>query len=223
MRKIARPGLLAIERHFNMSFNDVIKILHHAQKRSIKSLSDECGISRDTFQKQANRLGIKLRNSKEACALTENKGERHWAWGLRKENSAWAKMHSDRMKKDNPAFKLLIKSKRAKSMIEVLKKRKLPQEIKFQKILEKNKIEYEWQKPCGPYNMDFYLPKQNLCVEIDSTRHWGGNRTRAAKIRDAFLLKNGFKTVRINKELLDKPATMKKIIDEQILSQCSRQ
>lgn len=205
MRKIHRPGLDAIERFFGMSFADVINVLHHEQKKSINWLSIQCGISRDTFQKQAKRLGLDLRPITESNKLTPNKGKRHWAYGLRKETDPWAKMHSERMKANNPTKSRLVRSKVARGLAHKLSQKALPQELTFKKILEQNGIRFEMQKPFESFVLDFYLPDYNICLEIDSTYKWGNERKKHAEKRDMFLLGHGIITYRINKAHLDKP------------------
>jgi len=197
------PGLDKIEKHFNMPFSDVITTLHWRDKRSIKSLSDECGISRDTFQRNAKKYGLDLRKAKEACGLTKNKGKDHWAYGLTKENSEWAKNHSDRMVAKNPSQNKRAMEKRAITSAQTLKDKKLPQEIAFAKILKELNIDFEEQTPFGPYNADFFIKDLNLVIEIDSTNKWGKERRSKAAIRDDILLcEHGIETLRINKAWL---------------------
>jgi len=50
-----------------------------------------------------------------------------------------------------------------------------PPELKFKTILDKLKFEYNFQKPIIVrskylYIMDFYFPKLNLCIELQSTK-----------------------------------------------------
>lgn len=186
-------GLNSIEAFFKLPFNEVIDKLHWEQKLSIKKLSSLCGISRDTFQRQAKNHNLKLRNIKEATALTANKGEKHWAFGIKRPDC------SIRMKEKNPSFNNnnLIKAAKRKSLY--FKDNLLPQEIIFSNILDKHNVIYETQYPINRYIIDFFIPAINLCIEIDSTSKWGKTRRSNAFIKDTLLNKLGFNVLRINK------------------------
>lgn len=198
-----RPGLDKIESYFGMELKTILEELHWKQQRSIKSLSDECKVSRDTFQKQAARLNLPLRNIVDATRLTKNKGKNHWAYGLRKETSAWAKAHSDRMKTNNPAKDIKVREKMSKSLSKTFLDKLLPQEIKFAEILKKHDIPFVMQVAFGSYILDFLIRDIDLCIEIDSTSKWGEEKHIAAKKRDDVLMSKGIKTLRINKNKLD--------------------
>ena len=191
-----------IEYFFKMKFKDVISDLHWKEKRSIKSLSDECKVSRDSFQKLAKKHNLDLRSIQEATKLTKNKGKDHWAFGLRKDNSDWAKSHSDRMKKNNPMKNFSTREKRAVNCVEHLRKMDLPQEKLFAKILKSLNVSFEAQKPVGPYNCDFFLSDIGLCIEIDSSNKWGVDKKKKALKRDEYMLSKGVTTLRINKNKL---------------------
>lgn len=189
-------GLKRIEQYFNMSFEDIINKLHWQEQKSIKALSDLCRVSRDTFQKQAIKRGLSLRNSKEACSLTTNKGKNHWAYGIKRPDC------SKRMKEKNPSFNNVNLINGAKTRSEYFKQNLLPQEIAFENILKELNIEYESQYPLNRFIIDFFIPKLNLCIEIDSKSKWGKERRIKAFIKDKFLKENGFSIIRINKRLL---------------------
>jgi len=67
---------------------------------------------------------------------------------------------------------------------------------KFKQLLDFLKVKYEQQKRIGKYFADFYLPDENLVIEIDGS-YWHQNRIED-KIKDIFLLSNGFKVIRLN-------------------------
>ena len=173
--------------------------MHWKEKKSIKSLSDSCGISRDTFDKNAKTLDIKLRSIKDAAKITNNRGKKHWAFGLRKENSTWAKKHSVRMKKNNPCSNPETLRKKQETTANTYRKNPLEQEKIFGKILRNHNIKYEDQHPIGAYIIDFFIPNLNLCIEIDSTFKWGTERRRSASIKDEYLTKLGFKILHRNR------------------------
>lgn len=191
-----------IEKYFNMPFEKIISDLHWRDGLSILELSKRCGFSRDCFQKEAKRLGIILMNRHES-ALRKYDHHEHWATGLTKENSAFGKMHSLRMKKNNPSFNEDIRNKISKSLSKRFKDNLLPQEILFKDILERHCIlKYETQYPIKQYIIDFFIPSLNLCIEIDSTDKWGKEKKERSLIKDKLLNDNGYKILRINKRHL---------------------
>jgi very-short-patch-repair endonuclease len=200
---VNRPGLQVIEAYFNMPFKDVINELHWKNGQSIKCLSDQCGISRDTFQRNAKRLKLKLRSHQKAIELDvpNRSGDKHWAYGLTKENSEWAKMHSDRMKINNPCRNPEILRKKQESTAEKYRNNMLPQEMSFADILNNHNVFHLPQYVIGSYIIDFYIPRLNLCIEIDSTYKWGNDRKIAAQKKDDYLIKErSFNVLRINKD-----------------------
>lgn len=192
-------ALEKIEKHFNMSFNSIIKVLHWDKQISILQLSKKCGISRDVFHRECKKREIKLRSVSESRILFAQRGDEHWAYGLRKESSKWAKAASLRMKKHNPSNNVLIREKMSLTMSEIFKNNPYPQEIKTIKILNLLKIKYEFQKPIGTYIVDFFIFKNSICLEIDSTSKWGKERKYRAKVKDDFLKSLNFNVIRINK------------------------
>ena len=190
-----------IEKYFGMNFEKILTKLHWESGLSLFELSIRCGISRDVMYKNAKRLGLKTMNRTES-AISRKRHHKHWATGLNKENSEWARRSSDRLKENNPIKYKNAALKRAKTMSNVFSKKLWPQEIKFKAILDKHLVEYEMQKPIGPYNIDFFVSQLQLCIEIDSTSKWGKDRRIAATKKDEFLTKKGFKILRINKNNL---------------------
>jgi very-short-patch-repair endonuclease len=53
------------------------------------------------------------------------------------------------------------------------------------------------QHPIGPYVVDFYIREACLIVEVDGEAHNRGNRPKRDEIRDAFLLQNGYRVLRV--------------------------
>lgn len=68
-------------------------------------------------------------------------------------------------------------------------------------LLNKLKIEYEFQRPF--FNewffiiADFYLPGVKLCIEVDGESHFNEYARRKEKKRSRWLLKQGIKVLRI--------------------------
>lgn len=68
-------------------------------------------------------------------------------------------------------------------------------EKKTREALEKNKIDFIQENKIGRYSIDFFLPKYNLCLEVDGS-YWHRDPTKDIK-RDSFLTKKGFHVLRI--------------------------
>ena len=83
------------------------------------------------------------------------------------------------------------------------------QELKFKKILDNKNIRYEFQKiirkPTGGfYIVDFYLPYNNLIIEIDGKYHEIPNAKYNDDIRAQYLRNMGYKIKRIKNEDINK-------------------
>lgn len=194
-----------IEMFFNMNFDSVINELHWTGEVTLMELSKRCGVCRDSFQKECKKRGIKLRTPKEARALVSKQGTcsgyKHWAFGLRKETSLWAKQHSERMKSNNPCANPTTRRKMSLSLSEFFKTKPQKQELLAMSLLESLGISFKFQVPVGSYVIDFVL-LESFCLEIDSTDKWGLERKKNALKKDAILKANGFTVVRINKRHL---------------------
>lgn len=190
-----------LEKYFNMPFDKIISDLHWKDGLSILELSNRSGVSRDSIYKLAKKFDLLLKTATQS-AMDKYRHHDHWAKGLTKEKSGWARMHSRRMKKKNPMYLDNIALKRSETMQDVFSKNLLPQEIEFKNILDKFLIKYEVQKSIDRYNIDFFIPSLSLCIEIDSTSKWGRVRRSAAEKKDVVLSSLGFKILRINKNKL---------------------
>jgi very-short-patch-repair endonuclease len=200
-----------IEQHFALSFDEIISQLHWEKKKSLLSLSKECNVSRDVFQRECKRRGLKLRNIQEATKLTNTSGELHWAFGLRKETHEWAKKSSERLKKKNPARDPLAKERRAVSISQTFQRKPWPQEVLMLEILQAIGLTPRCQYPIKEFVLDFFLADKNICIEVDTTSKWGKERRAKAAQRDKILLDLGIKTIRFNKDKLS-IATVKDIL-----------
>lgn len=194
-------ALNRIENFFGKDFNFVINKLHWKDGISLFELSNKCGVSRDVFQRECKKRNLKLMSCSEAKLRSNKcKGKNHWAFGLTKETSAWAKKTSERMKKNNPSLNKETREKISFSISKRFKNNLLPQEIKALGFISKlYSEEILVQHPVGSYIADFLLPKINVIIEIDSSSKWGTDRRLSAEKRDKILLNKGFKTIRINK------------------------
>jgi very-short-patch-repair endonuclease len=67
-------------------------------------------------------------------------------------------------------------------------------------------LKFRRQHPFGPYVLDFYCPAARLAVEIDGWGHNTGGRPQKDERRDAWLVEQGVRTLRL-------PATAVKDLD----------
>ena len=58
-------------------------------------------------------------------------------------------------------------------------------------------LHFRKQHPIGPYILDFYCDTLKLAVEIDSYAHDVGDRPRRDARRDAWMARQGIRTLRI--------------------------
>ena len=58
-------------------------------------------------------------------------------------------------------------------------------------------LKFRRQHPAGPYILDFYCAAHQLAVEIDGEAHERGDRPVRDEARDAWLIAQGVKVVRI--------------------------
>ncbi|MES2722996.1 MAG: endonuclease domain-containing protein [Pseudomonadota bacterium] len=59
-------------------------------------------------------------------------------------------------------------------------------------------FKFRRQHPLEPYVLDFYCPEKELCIEVDGWGHNMGDQPERDVRRDAFLKKNGIRTLRIS-------------------------
>jgi very-short-patch-repair endonuclease len=81
--------------------------------------------------------------------------------------------------------------RRAMSLPEVL----LWQALRGRKLLG---LHFRRQHPIGPYILDFFCGAAMLCVEVDGQSHDFADRPVRDERRDAWLLSQGIRTVRIS-------------------------
>lgn len=84
-------------------------------------------------------------------------------------------------------------------------KNETPSESKIKALLDELKIDYEYQSIMGYENtffiLDFYIPKLNVCIEVDGKYHFTEEQLKKDKNRDLQLnLSRKIKTIRITNE-----------------------
>jgi very-short-patch-repair endonuclease len=96
------------------------------------------------------------------------------------------------------AYKLARKLRKEMSLPEVLLWRLLrqrPHDLKFRR-----------QHPRDAFPLDFYCPKARLIIEIDGASHEMGDRPQLDEARDAWMERNGLRTVRVAaRDILESP------------------
>lgn len=191
-----------LEQFFKIPFEEIINDLHLKQNISLNGLFKRSGVSRQAITILAKRSGLRIRSIQEATALTKNKGSNHWAFGKTKETCIHMKNKSELMIKKNPSFDENVLEKAAIKKSKAYARAPFPQETVFLEILESFKVKFIFQYPIKRYIIDFFIPSQNLCVEIDSTEKWGKERRGKAAVKDKLLRGLGYKVLRIDKRLL---------------------
>ncbi len=58
-------------------------------------------------------------------------------------------------------------------------------------------MKFRKQHPIGPYVVDFYCSKARLVIEIDGEAHSRGDAPARDERRDAFVIENGYRLLRI--------------------------
>lgn len=93
---------------------------------------------------------------------------------------------------------------RSKQSRNISRARQLRQQMSLPEVLLWNLLRkapdgviFRRQHPVGPYVMDFYCAKANVCIEIDGMAHDMGNRPERDVGRDARLRELGLEVLRI--------------------------
>jgi very-short-patch-repair endonuclease len=78
------------------------------------------------------------------------------------------------------------------------KRMSLPEVLLWQQLRgAKSGPKFRRQHPVGPYIVDFYCREAALIVEIDGEVHSRGDRPARDETRQAFLIENGYRVLRI--------------------------
>ncbi len=74
----------------------------------------------------------------------------------------------------------------------------LPEIILWRELKKRpGNLRFRHQHPAGPYVLDFFCPRFRLAVEVDGEAHEYGDRPQRDAARDAWLMTQGVRTVRI--------------------------
>ena len=81
---------------------------------------------------------------------------------------------------------------------ELRKEMTLPEVLLWQQLKQRpGGFQFRKQHPLGPYVLDFVCLRARLAIEVDGEAHNRGDQPQRDEVRDAFVLNEGFKTVRI--------------------------
>ena len=74
----------------------------------------------------------------------------------------------------------------------------LPEVLIWQRVKGgKAGFSFRKQHPIGPYSVDFYISEASLVIEIDGEAHERGAMPQHDASKDAFLIENGYRVMRI--------------------------
>jgi very-short-patch-repair endonuclease len=74
----------------------------------------------------------------------------------------------------------------------------LPEVVLWQHLRQRpDGLKFRRQHPAGPYVLDFYCEEARLCVEVNGAGHDFGDAPAADDYRDAWLVREGIRTLRI--------------------------
>jgi very-short-patch-repair endonuclease len=78
------------------------------------------------------------------------------------------------------------------------RKMSLPEVLLWQQLkLHPGGFLFRKQHPIGAYSLDFACVKARLAIEVDGEAHERGDRPQRDDVRDAWVLRQGFETLRI--------------------------
>ena len=81
-----------------------------------------------------------------------------------------------------------------------LRRRMTPPELRLWTALRRGSaagLKFRRQHPIGPYVLDFFCVAAGLAVEVDGEGHWRGDQPEQDARRDAWLMRQGVETLRI--------------------------
>lgn len=74
----------------------------------------------------------------------------------------------------------------------------LPEVLLWQELRKRPAgLRFRRQHPAGIYVLDFFCPRHRLAIEVDGEVHGRGDRPERDAVRDAWLMGEGIKVVRI--------------------------
>ena len=81
---------------------------------------------------------------------------------------------------------------------------RLPEVLVWKQIKGRREdgLHFRKQHPVGPYVLDFYCDEAKLAIEIDGQSHGFGDRPQRDGRRDAWLRRQGIRTLRLSAEFV---------------------
>lgn len=189
-----------------MDPDDIFRILqerHWTKGHSIRRIERDLALGKSTFGAQVKRLGYATRTRKEQIAITNREpevvakrsGEKHWAFGKRKESDQWAKRTSERMAKSNPSASEEHADKMAKGKAAAWRANPTAAEALMIDVLARSGAVFSFQHQVGPFVADFAFPLDWVILEIDNEKR-DARRKADYVIRDNWLIDQGWVVVR---------------------------
>ncbi len=75
-----------------------------------------------------------------------------------------------------------------------------PEKLLWYKLREFALAKFRRQHSIGDFIVDFYCAEAKLVIEVDGDSHFDDDGIRADKVRDTFLLREGFSVLRFTNE-----------------------
>lgn len=90
-----------------------------------------------------------------------------------------------------------------------------PAEKEFRKELQRHRIKFRSQRPCGRYIVDFLLPLKRVVIEIDGGYHLTQEQQAKDSKRQRFIESKGFTVFRLtNDDVLTKSDNHRRLLNE---------
>ena len=187
---------------------------HWAKGESLRAIERDIGVGKTTLCNWCKRHGIAVRSrveqtrisSREPAVVAKRSGENHWAWGLRRPAIA------ERMRANNPMHMVGVRD-RAIAAQAVTMRRNMTDAERFVSELFPGGSP---QHPVGHYILDLAFVEARVDLEIDGKNHWARGRQASDAERDAWLVGEGWRVVRIDQDRLARPAHLIKVLDDMI-------
>lgn len=194
---------MPLDRTNRQSIETLIATAHWEGKRSIRSLEREHGLSNGLLSLWCIRHGIAVRSKgdqmritgREPTVIAKRSGARHWAWGMRAETSDRLRRQRERMTSANPVASFDVRCQAAESKSVTYRDALTPAERHLLVVFGDRPVP---QHPVGPYIVDLAFVPELVAVEADGKGHSSAKRWAHDEARDAWLVAQGWRVLRIN-------------------------
>lgn len=200
----------------------LIRDRHWDRGESIRAIERSLGLGKTVLSNWCRRHGIAVRPRVAQAAITNRdnpnrvRGERHWAYGRRKETDAWAARHSERMRGRNPMSDLATLTRRNEAWAATMRRQPTYAEAALIGMFEAARVPFVFQYPHGRYIIDFAFPAYRVALEIDGKNHGSRGRQAHDGPRDRRLVEEGWKVLRVRQENLARPARLLAVLKQYV-------